>query len=401
MELVFSDQPLPSTVTKSVFLAGPSPRSLDEDDWRHAAVIELTRQNFDGTVFIPVPSYRFLYNITDKGTTGWSYDDQIAWECQARERADIIAFWVPRVIDRSKEDLGMPAFTTNFELGEDLHTNKVAYGRPATATKCRYLDERVKEIGQSVHESMEALFADVIKRLGDGAYRVGGETQVPLFIWRTPTFQNWLACQKAVGNRLDGAKVVSCYIARGGFVFTYQMKVNVWVEAEQRHKSNEIIFARPDVSAVVACHKDASGVLRIALVREFRSTVANDIGFVFELPGGSSPKPGMDPALNASEELSEEAGLHIADITRFQFVGVRQLVATLSLHRVHVYAVQLNDEEFAQLQATATSGEAFGLAETSERTYVEIASLDALYALPVDYSTLGMVSEALRVLKVA
>jgi len=401
MQLIFSNQPLPDTIVKSVFLAGPSPRSLDEQDWRHEAIAVLKQLGFDGTVFLPVPSYRFYDNVLDKGTTGWSYDDQIAWEVQARDRADIIAFWVPRVIDPTKPDLGMPAFTTNFELGEDLHSNKVAYGRPAAAVKCRYLDERITQTGLPVHETMEALFADVINRLGAGALRVGGEAQVPLFIWKTPTFQSWLASQKAVGNRLDAARVVSCYIARGGFVFTYQMKVSVWVASEQRHKSNEIIFARPDVSAVVACHKDAGGVLRIALVREFRSPVNNDIGFVYELPGGSSPKPGMDPAMNASEELSEEAGLHIQDINRFQFVGVRQLVATLSLHRVHVYAVMLTDEEFKQLQETAASGEPFGLAETSERTYVEIASLDALFSLPVDYSTLGMVAEALRVLKVA
>jgi 8-oxo-dGTP pyrophosphatase MutT (NUDIX family) len=401
MQLVFSDQPFPTSVIKSIFLAGPSPRSLDEYDWRHDAVALLASMGFDGTVYLPVPSYRFFDNVTDKDRAGWSYDDQIAWECEARKRADIIAFWVPRNIDITKENLGMPAFTTNFELGEDLHSNKVAYGRPATAAKCRYLDERVRDKGLPVHETMEALFADILNRLGEGAYRVGGETCVPLFIWNTPTFQTWLASHKALGNRLDDARVVSCYVARSGFVFTYQMKVSVWVAAEERHKSNEIIFARPDVSAVVACHRDAAGVLRIALVREFRSPVANDRGFVFELPGGSSPKPGLDPALNASEELDEEAGLRIEEISRFRFVGVRQLVATLSLHRVHVYAVMLTDREFEQLQATSSSGEAFGLAETSERTYVEIASVDELFRLPVDYSTLGMVFEALRVLDVA
>lgn len=401
MQLVFSDQPMPTSIVKSMFLAGPSPRSLDEDDWRHAAVVELARLNYDGTVFIPVPSYRFLHNVTDKNNTDWSYDDQVAWECEARRRADIIAFWVPRVIDRTKANLGMPAFTTNVEFGEDLHSNKVVYGRPATAEKCRYLDQRVLELGQPVHETLTALFTDVLSRLGDGALRVGGEACVPLFIWKTPTFQHWLASHKVAGNRLDDARVVSCYVARSGFVFTYQMKVSVWVLAEQRHKSNEIIFARPDVSAVVACHRDAAGLLRIALVREFRSTVANDLGFVFELPGGSSPKPGLDPAVNASEELDEEAGLRIEEISRFHFVGVRQLLATLSLHRVHVYAVLLNDHEFEQLQMTAASGEAFGLAETSERTYVEIASVDELFRLPVDYATLGMVFEALRVLNVA
>lgn len=397
MHLIFSDQAMPDSVVKSLFLAGPSPRNLDMADWRHDALAVLEQLGFDGTVFLPVPSYRFNLNITDKDKVGWSYDDQVEWECEARKRADIIVFWIPRVVDRTREDLGMPAFTTNFEMGEDLHSNKLAYGRPATATKNRYLDKRVAELGQSVHAKLENLFVDVMACLGDGALRTRGETCVPLFVWRSAAFQSWYTNLCVAGNRLDDATMLSSFVVGGKFLLTYQMKVKIWVAAENRHKSNEFIFARPDISAVVACHRGQSG-LRVVLVREFRSTVNNDQGYVFEMPGGSSAKPGMDPQVNASHELAEETGLEIADPARFVKVGQRQLVATLSTHQAQVYGIELNAAEFAQLEQSARNKQAHGVVADTECTFVEIASIDELFALPVDYATLGMVFEALRTL---
>lgn len=400
MRLVFSDQPFPTTALKSVFLAGPSPREVDQLDWRHEAVAILTALGYDGTVFLPVPSYRFYKTITEREKSGWNYDDQIAWECEARKRADIIAFWVPRVIDRSRADLGMPAFTTNFELGEDLHSNRLAYGRPAGAVKNNYLDLRVRETGYPVHETMQDLFTDVLARLGEGSVRTGGEACVPLFIWRSSAFQSWYANQREAGNRLDDATVMNSFIVGGKFLLSYQLKVKIWVAKENRHKSNEFIFSRPDISAVVACHRSEQG-LRFILVREFRSPVNNSRGFVFEMPGGSSTKPGIDPQVNASHELAEETGLRIEDPARFVEVGQRQLVATLSTHQAQVYAVELTDVEFAQLEKSSRALEAYGVASDTECTFVEIASMDELFALPVDYSTLGMVFESLRALKIS
>ena len=38
MQLIFSDMNMPSTVTKSIFLAGPSPRNRHAWDWRKDAI---------------------------------------------------------------------------------------------------------------------------------------------------------------------------------------------------------------------------------------------------------------------------------------------------------------------------------------------------------------------------
>ena len=36
--IIFSDETMPKEITKSIFLAGPSPRSSDVYDWRHIAL---------------------------------------------------------------------------------------------------------------------------------------------------------------------------------------------------------------------------------------------------------------------------------------------------------------------------------------------------------------------------
>ncbi len=403
MQLVFSDQPLPLAHTRSVFLAGPSPRSPEIPDWRPQALEVLQRAGFDGTVLIPIPEARF--SGSGGNEPGWSYTGQVEWEAKARARADVIVFWVPRVLDTSRADLGMPGFTTNFEMGEDLTTAKVLYGRPGGAAKTAYLDQKAREYGLQVHDSLESVLGEALAVLGSGAYREGGEADVPLFVWRSAAFQSWYASLKAAGNRLDGASVLGHVILGRGFLFSFTLKVKVWVASEQRHKSNEIIIARPDTSAVLATYRDPSaGVLKVILVREFRSPVNNERGFVYELPAGSSTQAGMDPQLNAQHELEEETGLRVEDLRRFKRAGRRQLAATFSVHRAELYAIELTPKEFAQLQATAQAGQPCGEearndGASGERTYVEVASLDELFTLPLDYATLGMVAEGLRTLE--
>jgi 8-oxo-dGTP pyrophosphatase MutT (NUDIX family) len=394
MFLVFSDDAFPTRVTKSIFLAGPSPRTLAEVDSRHEALAVLRAKNFDGTVFIPVPRERFLNNSSDKSS--WSYDNQIAWECEARERVDLVVFWLAREIDRSKPELGMPGFTTNFELGEDLHAGKVVYGRPTSAPKCRYMDKRVEALGLKVHESLDSLLTEAIERLGEGAERVDGEVFVPLFIWKTPQFQTWYSALKEAGNRLEHARVGHHVRFGEKYVFSYLLWVKVWVESEQRLKANEFVFARPDISSVVAYCFGPEKAIRFALVREFRSSVNNPEGYVYEAPGGSSAKPGVDPLANASHELAEELGLTISDMSRFRHVNSRQLVATLSTHKVGVYAIELTQDEFAQLEQASLENKSFGVAEDSERTHVQVVNLEDLFKLPLDYATLGMLFEAIR-----
>ena len=401
MNIVFSDMPMPTEQTQSIFLEGPSPRNRDLGDPRHEFVATLNALSFKGTLFIPVPRHRFYPGDTFGNEVGWTYDGQVAWEQSARSMSDVLLCWVDRRIDRTREDLGMPGFTTNVEFGEDRHSGKLVYGRPDGAEKTTYLDDCVIKDGMVVHSTIESACKEALVRLGEGSRRVGGETQVPLFIWRTKSFQTWYANLQQAGNRLDGAKVLG-HVCFGSpispFVFSYTIKVNVWVAAEQRHKSNEIIISRPDISAVVALHRSTDGTLRVILVREFRSPVNNALGMVYELPAGSCRDNAVGPDENAKQELHEETGLLIEDVSRFRQVGCRQLAATFSTHRAHVLAVELDDHEFDRL--VASQGVAFGekgSTETGERTYVEISDVARIFELPVDYSTLGMIYEALNV----
>jgi len=130
------------------------------------------------------------------------------------------------------------------------------------------------------------------------------------------------------------------------------------------------------------------------LIREFRSPVSNELGFVLENPGGSSFKPGGNPLQLAAEEAHEETGLQL-DATRFTAHEARQLVSTLSAHRAHLFSVEITDEELKWVQGQA--GVAYGVVEDTERTYTEVVSLSALRrSTAVDWSMLGMIMQVLR-----
>jgi 8-oxo-dGTP pyrophosphatase MutT (NUDIX family) len=395
MQLVFSDQAIPQQVTKSLFLAGPSPRKKDQQDWRHDAIELLTELGYDGTVFLPVPGVVFHKT----GLESFDYDTQVSWEVAARKMADCIVFWVPRVIDRTRDDLGMPGFTTNFELGDDLHSGKVVYGRPDSAPKCTYLDHQAVSRKVDVNSTLLDTLKQALAFVGEGAFRQGGEVGVPLFIWNTLQFQSWYTSLKCAGNELRSADILHFFRARKDTVFSYVMAAHVWVRDEDRIKSNEILFSRPDISVIVA-HGYLDGVHQVALIKEFRAPVNNAEGFVYELPGGSSPKEGQVPEAVAQEELREETGLHIANVSRFRFVGQRQLVATFSTHLANVFAVALTTDEMRQLKQQRDSGEPLGVTEDdSEQTYVQLACVDELVAWRVDYSTMGAIAEALGLFK--
>ena len=96
--------------TKSIFLAGPTPRDKEITSWRNEACKILEKLNFDGLVYIP--EYSSWKPKAD-------YVDQAMWERKALTNASIIVFWIPRKLPE------MPAFTTNVEFGYWLHTNKV------------------------------------------------------------------------------------------------------------------------------------------------------------------------------------------------------------------------------------------------------------------------------------
>ena len=136
----------------SIFLAGPTPRSNDIKSWREEAIKILEQLKFDGIVYIPECNF---------SSETFDYNEQVSWEWEAMEEADIIAFWIPR----SEE---LPGFTTNVEFGYWLHTGKVLYGRPDNAKKIKYLDWLYKvDTNMEPYNSIEDLLLSSISKANE------------------------------------------------------------------------------------------------------------------------------------------------------------------------------------------------------------------------------------------
>jgi 8-oxo-dGTP pyrophosphatase MutT (NUDIX family) len=346
--------------------------------------------DYDGIVFSPEPR--------DQRWHG-DYLGQVEWEKRNLDRADVIAFWVPRQLD------AMPAFTTNVEFGKYSYSGRAIYGRPVDTPKTNYLDWMYLDAnGGFPCSSMDDLARAVSDRLYEGAERTGGECSVPLDIWKTEMFQQWYSGQKAVGNRLDDARVLWAFRIPGkNILFSYVLAVKVWVAAEQRHKSNEYIFSRKDISCIVPIwlwphdpwpHSLLEG--KVVLVKEFRSPTRTADCYVHELPGGSSFKGGEDVLSVASHELEEETGLKI-DPTRFESLGCRQIASTLSTHMANLFYVFITTEELKQMEELERSQEVHGVIEDTERTTVEVRKVIDLLnkSDDVDWSMMGMLFKSL------
>src|SRR3989344_6490668 len=116
MQIVYALEPLPETINKSIFLAGPTPRSQDIKSWRPEALAILEKLSYDGVVFVP-----------ESRNGQWQeseYVNQIEWEEYCLNVADCIVFWIPRAMDT------MPALTTNIEWGVWCNSGKAVLGVP-------------------------------------------------------------------------------------------------------------------------------------------------------------------------------------------------------------------------------------------------------------------------------
>ncbi|HCC22694.1 TPA: NUDIX hydrolase [Candidatus Falkowbacteria bacterium] len=384
MQVVYARESPPEEITKSIFLAGPSPRDDSHLNWRVEALEILQRIGYDGVVFIPLPR---------DGNWSHSYDSQVIWESTYLHMADLIVFWIPRDLH------ALPAFTTNVEFGWWFSSGKATLGFPVHAPKMRYLEHHAKDECVSIFYTLEDTLQGVVQKLGDGSLRVGGQREVPLYIWKTNHFQAWHRAQVGAGNRLDGAKVVWTFRVgpQKNFVFFWAIHVDVYIANEDRHKTNEVVISRPDIATIVA-YRPAPDVLdsQVVLIREFRSPATTDDGFIREVPGGSSWKPGENPFVTAAHELAEETGFSV-EASRLRFVGARQVAGTLSAHKAHVFACEVTDEELESLRQQ--KGVAHGVVEDTERTYVEVHRLGDLIdsrSNAVDWSMLGMILTVLN-----
>ena len=215
---------------------------------------------------------------------------------------------------------------------------------------------------------------------------------IPADIFVTPEFTKWYRNQLSNNNRLEDALVEwTFYVGpKKQFLFSWIIHVEVYIASEDRIKSNEFFLGRPDVATVIL-YNSAKDILdtEIGLVREFRSPVNNELGMVFEPPGGSTFNKSDTIEQLAMHELKEETGLNLPRF-RFKYMGTRQLMSTLSIHRSHLYAVKLSNEEFTKLKEDTGP---HGVLEDTERTYIEVYTLAEILDNKsiCDFASLGMV----------
>jgi 8-oxo-dGTP pyrophosphatase MutT (NUDIX family) len=384
MDVVCAGEKPPATFRSSIFLAGPSPRAPTDPNWRPEALRLLEALGYEGVVFVPLP----------RGG-GWTtnYEDQVGWEHESLNMSDVVVFWVPR-------SEALPAFTTNVEFGMYYNSGKAVLGYPPGALKMRYLQHLSGLESVPRYATLEETLAYAVSRCGSGGLRSGGERCVPLHIWNLPSFQGWVKALRSADNRLDGAKLLWSFRVgpRKTSTFAYALQVKVWVAAEERHKTNEFILARPDISVVVA-YRPAPRLenTEVVLIREFRSPARTHDGYIYEAPGGSSWKPDEDAQQVAAHELEEETGLSV-EPARLRPLGSRQVCGTFSTHHAHLFAVEVTEAEMERLKGLA--GQTFGVAEDSEQTTVEVHTVgELLHGGPfsdplVDWSMLGMIVAA-------
>ena len=392
MKIVYAGMTPPDVINKAIFLAGPTPRLKTVQSWRPEALAVLELLEYDGVVFVPEnpPENEEVFN--DWSNNKKSYSSNVQWEEDCLAMADCVLFWIPRNLDN------MPGFTTNDEWGRWKYSGKTVLGAPDTAAKVRYQKHYAEKLEIPFANTLAGTVKNAANMVSKGADRMKGERNVPLMVWNTGSFQSWYRAHTEVGNHLDDAEVLWSFRVgpNKSFVFAYTMWVDMYVAAEDRNKSNEFIFARTDISCVVLYRKDENYLdTDVVLIREFRSPVRNSEGFVYEVPGGSSFKPGKDPSEVASNEVFEETGIRILP-GRFRVFKSRQVAATLSTHHAYMYAAELTEEEIAHARATAESGKVFGEEGSSEQTYVHVVKMGEIMECkpPLDWAMLGMVMRA-------
>jgi len=385
MTVVYAREEAPEELVSSIFLIGPTPTQNGVHSWRTDALRLLADAGFEGVVFVPESRPDEFGNTRFRA----DYTDQIEWERCYLHMADVLLAWVAR----SEQN---PGITTNFELGEFIDSGKLVYGAPADAWKTRYARYWARKLQVPDAVTLGETVTLALQLIGEGASRTGGEREVPLFIWRTPHFQQWYQALRTAGNRLDGARVVWTWRLGAGrkIVFFWILHAMVWIAAEGRHKANEVVLARPDISAIVLYQRaETLDDCRVVLVKEFRTPVHNADGYVWENPGGSSWSETAAPLTIAAQECHEETGLEV-EPSRFVRHESRQLVSNLSAHRAHLFSVELTEEEMAWVMSQA--GVAYGVVEDTERTYISVARLGDIRAESlVDWSHLGMILQVL------
>jgi 8-oxo-dGTP pyrophosphatase MutT (NUDIX family) len=383
MEIIYAGENVPRQIKKSIFLAGPSPRSHNKDmvSWREKAIHILKVLEYDGVVFVPEGR---------GGVYPSSYDTQIQWETKCLNVADNIFFYINRDIEN--EVLGL---TTNSEFGQWMESGKCVLVTEPTADSVRYQEYWAKELKVPAFKDMYNGLKCVLDVQGEGSYRVEGERSVPLEVWNSEIFQSWYTQLKSNGNSLQDAKVLKTFrIPSNNKLFAFTLWANVYIAKENRYKNNEFVLSRTDISSCLLYYWRPDPLeCDIVLVSEYRTPVNNKKGMVYELPGGSSMKEGVDPKQTIIEELHEECGFE-PSVSKLEFVLSRQLASTMLTHKSHLYKYRLDQFELEKIKHN--QGKTFGNAEDTEMTYVHVVKVrDIINAEYVDWSNIGQILSVL------
>jgi 8-oxo-dGTP pyrophosphatase MutT (NUDIX family) len=376
--IVRAGQQPPESWDASLFIAGSAVASRSSAAPWQPEVIALLRERWesDGRLVVFVPELDFA--------SDYEAEELVDWYDRAFDVADVVMFWWPDDAD--------PCFMcTSLAAWND--SQRMVHGTPSSGPKSRYLLRYADAHAISAATTLAGMVSAVLDKIGSGARRVGGEREVPLPIWRTDSFQRWYSAQTSAGNTLLGARHVWTFSAgpHRSFLVYWALHVRVYVRAEDRVKSNEVVISRPDAS-VMALYQPAANIddTIIVLVREFRSPASTPDGLVHELPGGSGAE-GDDALERAVRETEEETGLAI-DVQRIRARGSRQLAAAVSTHHAHLFTVEITGDELARLHATQSVPHGVG---GTEQTWVEITTFGKLRENRfVDWATVGMVAEA-------
>lgn len=381
MKIIYSQQPIPHRLSKSIFLAGITIRSKEEGiSWRYEAISFLQNIGYDGVVFIPEFENEILNTTQD-----FDYSEQIEWEDKCMAISDRIIFWIARDLDNKTFGL-----TSNVEYGKYMNSGKVFLGFPKNADKMRYLEHHAKNLNIPIYNDIKRLLIDVNESIGDGAERSGTDVLIPLNVWNHQGFKNWHKSVYDIGNSI--ADIKTEYVKHvNDNIFFVSIWAKIYIRDENRYKDNEIAFMRSDISSCVLFRKDKNNILNsdIVLIKEFRTPVNNITGKVWEIAGGSSFKNDISAFNIIIEEIQEELGINI-DSERLMYYQARQLQATTLTHKSHLYYCELNDAEIDYLisQKDIVKG---NISET-ERTYTEVVKLSSILNTEVvDWSNLGQI----------
>ncbi len=383
MNIVYAQEPFPEKVTRTIFLAGPSPRKPSDPDWRPEALAILKTEGFDGHVFVPLPR---------DGEWQKNYEGQVEWEEEGLNRADCILFWCPR------DMASLPGLATNDEWGAWKDSGKVVWGSPEGAPHTSYQRYYANKLGAPRHQDLLGTVMAAILMVGEnGAEREGGACQVPLLVWKHPTFKAWYKVQTEAGNSIKRFRVKDTWRVgkTRSFLFAFSAHVTLNVGWEGREKT-EYLFARTDLTAALLYTPGTTlSETRIALVKEVRLPARTYDGCVHELPGGSCKDTAEATKAVVLKEISEELGVTIAEDS-IDVVHTRQAVSTLSAHNITLFATKITVAQMDAIEKAQYDGKAYGVESDSERTYPDVWYVHQIInGHLVDWATLGMILQVL------